>query len=172
MGYYERSMNSPGGNVDNELSKEINRANKASKRNLLICVVLIIGFFIYSMVVGPSIPSVLMEKSYFAVMGLNKETTAYYFDGIQSVELRDSLESYDFGDIISGESSRRAYSGIFDTPEFGKCNVQLDKRVGNFLVIKTGAETLLLNYESEATTAEFMNSLLALREAALNGTLN
>lgn len=133
-------------------------------KNLIWLVVILAAFTIYSFASGGTSTYLSFEGDAITVTAPESYTHAVNYDDIADVSL---VDEFDAGTAVSGSENRRYYWGTWENNVWGEYTLCASKKIDNALVITTtSGDHLVVNYESESTTAsllELVNELLASR---------
>lgn len=133
-------------------------------KNLIWLVIILAAFTIYSFVSGGTSTYLSFEGDAITVTAPESYSYAVNYDDIADVTL---VDEFDAGTAVSGSENRSYYWGAWENDVWGEYTLCASKKIDNALVITcTDGSRLVVNYESESTTAsllELVNELLAAR---------
>ena len=153
------------------VEKELRRAKMFGWRDVVICL-LIVGFFLltkntfrgYSAYGGFS---PVLEETQFGIVGLDGETHSFVYAEAESIELRDDLKTFDKGEKVSGEETRRACSGVYRNAEFGEYQLHVLSKLKNYIVVRNADGVLVFNIEADETTKALYDYFMEQRAAQM-----
>lgn len=136
-------------------------------KNLIWLVVILAAFTIYSVVSGGTSTYLSFEGDTMTVTAPESYSYAVSFDDIAEVEV---VDEFDAGTAVTGSENRSYYWGGWENDIWGEYTLCASKKISNALVVTcTDGSRLVVNYESESTTASLLglvNELLAARAAS------
>lgn len=133
---------------------------KQSAKTLLVTVVVIAAFFLFSHFRGDTVTNISFGNDALTLTAPQQFTCTVQYDDILSLEL---AESFDTGTQISGGENRRYIWGERETEDRGRCTFCASKKIDNAIVLTmSDGGQILFNYESEDTTAAILSMLQSL----------
>lgn len=124
-------------------------------KNFLWLIAVIVAFTIFSSVRGVSSVYLDFGDDSLTLTAPENYSRSIRYSDIDEIELIDQFES---GSIISGGENRRHQWGTWENDTWGEYILCVSKKIDNALLIKySGNQLLVLNYESEDTTASLLS---------------
>jgi len=145
-------MNRGAQNESTSVEREYKRAKIAGWRDTIICALVIVAvIFAKDALVGAEFAPVL-DETQFSIMLPSGDRRTIVFDELQRVEYRQGLESFDRGELLSGEEARRCFNGVYKNAEFGEYELYVMTKLDSFIVAHLPDGIVLFNIESDDTT--------------------
>lgn len=147
------------------VSAEIARSKKKARSDLLICVAILVAFFLFNLFSGSKTVTLVTGQDTFGVITPDGETVTYAYTDVESMELGTDLGSFARGDMVHGRETKTCWSGTYKNVEFGEYQLHVDPRLDYYILtrLKDGG-VFVFNYESNDTTQQLCEQLRQMLE--------
>ena len=167
MGFFDR-QNTEETQESVSVERELKRNKMIGWRDVIICL-LIVGFFLltknsFKGFSGYGGFSPVLEETQFGIVGLDGETHTFVYAEADSIELRSDLKTFQKGQKISGEETRRACSGVYRNEEFGEYQLHVLSKLNNYIVVRDADGVLVFNIEADETTKALYDYFMEQRD--------
>ncbi len=143
---------------------ELKRNKMFGRRDLIICVVIIVFFLLTKNSLSGGTIRPNLEETQFGVIDLDGVEHTFVYADADSIELRTDLRQFDRGEQISGQETRTCWSGVYRNSEFGEYQLYVLKKSHNFIVVRNADGILAFNVESDDTTQSLYEYIMEQRE--------
>ncbi|MGM9606002.1 MAG: hypothetical protein ACI3XJ_00700 [Oscillospiraceae bacterium] len=143
-----------------EQQKAVEAAKRSRKLNSICLVVIIVVFLAYSLFFQKPKVEATMGDNAFGLITLNDTTIAFYLTDVESVELGDSLSTFDKGTFQSGTEESTCCSGTYVNDAFGEYELHVNLKVEPYVIVHYTDGILVFNNPSAEGTMELYTNLL------------
>ena len=170
MGFFNRQQDPDQMPEGTTVSRELKRTSMFGWRDVIICLVIIVVFLCTKNSFGLGgyggfAPA--LEETRFGITALDGTTHYFTYTEAESIELRDDMKTFDRGEKIEGDETRRACSGIYRNSEFGEYQLYVQTKLNNYIVVHAPDGVMVFNLESDDTTKELYRYFNELRDEQL-----
>ena len=136
------------------VQQELKRSKAAGWRDVVICVIIILGFLLYKEVRGEETTAVTprLGETEFTLIALDGTEHRFVYDELDSIELHDDLQSFDRGTLVRGNEAKRCVSGRYTNDAFGEYELHIMTKLNEYLIVKNADGVMVFNIESDETT--------------------
>ena len=127
-------------------------------KRILLLAVLALAIIFYG-TFGKNTLLMSLEGEAVTLTGPDNTSYSVPYSLIRSMDLR---EAFDYGAPVNGGLKNHIRYGLWENEELGKYQLFASDKITPVILLRTSnGETLVFNYESEATTLEYYNSFPA-----------
>lgn len=143
-----------GASTGNAAYSNIKRARRST--HLFVILLLVIGTILALTGQNGSVAAEV-DGTTLGVLGTYGEATFISLDGIESVELKETLN---FGACLEGEETKNTVSGRYSNEEFGEYTLHVYTKSSPYVVVTyEGGKVLVFNQKTERLTKNLVEKL-------------